>query len=244
MSYTDDLILNSIKKSRGGIVGEPDALLKAINKAGLVQKEVQVRGKNGQVFTRKQWVKTGEDQPTQKPAGKQQDETDGTKPSKNQQSSHFTGKNMSELLSNLKNSGYEMDSADQSSPQDTVILYKDKQEFIATFNRYSNGGVEVLNIKSNKSSSGNDLSQKPAGGSGDGGDKDKTVKQSQWKTPSNKQDLVKLLQSGASREDIMAQAEKDDITWKKSDHPGINWMRCSMAITGTTTKGTKKDEVK
>ena len=61
MSYTDDLILNSLKKSREDIEGEPDTLLKAMNKAGLVQKEVQVRGKNGQVFTRKQWVKAGED---------------------------------------------------------------------------------------------------------------------------------------------------------------------------------------
>ena len=39
MSYTDDLILNSIKKSRDGIEGEPDALMKAMNRADLYRKK-------------------------------------------------------------------------------------------------------------------------------------------------------------------------------------------------------------
>ena len=77
MGHSDDLTLNYLKKSREDNFGEPDALLKAMNKSGLVQKEVQVKGKNGQTFTRKQWVKAGEDvsQPKQnktqedKPAG-------------------------------------------------------------------------------------------------------------------------------------------------------------------------------
>lgn len=148
MSYTDDLILDSIKKSRDGIE-EPDALAKAMNKAGLVQKEVQVKGKNGQVFTRKQWVKASEDQPADKPTKKQDDE--------------------------------------KAHPK---------------------GNEEDLKI--------------------DFGKRDK-------------QALVSLLQSGASRENIMAAAEKQGITWKKSDHAGINWMRCSMAITGTSTKGESKN---
>lgn len=38
----------------------------------------------------------------------------------------------------------------------------------------------------------------------------------------------------------MAQAEKDGVTWNKHSHPGINWMRASMAMTGTSTKGNKK----
>lgn len=36
-------------------------LIKAMNKQGLVQRDVQVKGKNG-TFTRKQWVKAGDDQ--------------------------------------------------------------------------------------------------------------------------------------------------------------------------------------
>lgn len=45
---------------------EPEIMEKALSHTGLVQKEVQVKGKNGQVFTRKQWVKAGEEQSVQK----------------------------------------------------------------------------------------------------------------------------------------------------------------------------------
>lgn len=39
----------------------PEILEKALNHSGLVQKEVTVTGKNGQIFTRKQWVRAGEE---------------------------------------------------------------------------------------------------------------------------------------------------------------------------------------
>lgn len=52
---TDEAILKSLP-----IDGASDDLIKAMGKQGLVQKEVQVRGKNGKIFTRKQWVKAGE----------------------------------------------------------------------------------------------------------------------------------------------------------------------------------------
>lgn len=51
---TDEAILKSMNAET------PDEeLVKAMNKQGLVQKDVQVRSKHG-VFTRKQWVRTGE----------------------------------------------------------------------------------------------------------------------------------------------------------------------------------------
>lgn len=52
---TDEAILKSLP-----IDGASDDLIKAMGRQGLVQKEVQVRGKNGKIFTRKQWVKTSE----------------------------------------------------------------------------------------------------------------------------------------------------------------------------------------
>lgn len=58
-----------------------EELEKSMNKAGLVQKEVQVTGKNGQVFMRKQWVKAGEEpKATQPPASP----TKATKSKRNQ----------------------------------------------------------------------------------------------------------------------------------------------------------------
>lgn len=58
--------------------GISEDLIKAMNKAGLVQKEVQVRGKNGQTFTRKQWVKasdTQSDKSSSKSQGKEDKNT-------------------------------------------------------------------------------------------------------------------------------------------------------------------------
>lgn len=51
---TDDRVLKSMNAETPS-----DDLIKAMNKAGLVQKDVQVRGKN-HIYTRKQWVKANE----------------------------------------------------------------------------------------------------------------------------------------------------------------------------------------
>lgn len=66
---TDESILKSLNAET-----PDDELVKAMNKQGLVQKEVQVKGKHG-VFTRKQWVRTGEAQSTgsSKSASKSED---------------------------------------------------------------------------------------------------------------------------------------------------------------------------
>lgn len=56
----DNATVNDMKKS----IAREEDLVKAMNKAGLVQKEIQVRGKNGQTFTRKQWVKASDAQDT------------------------------------------------------------------------------------------------------------------------------------------------------------------------------------
>ena len=58
-SGSDEELLKSLDGD--SVHADQEELAKAMNKAGLVQKEVQVRGKNGQIFTRKQWVKAGED---------------------------------------------------------------------------------------------------------------------------------------------------------------------------------------
>lgn len=52
----DDAILKSIAGENPN-----EELVKALNKEGLVQKEIQVRGKSGKMYTRKQWVRAGEE---------------------------------------------------------------------------------------------------------------------------------------------------------------------------------------
>ena len=60
---------------------------------------------------------------------------------------HVTGKNMDELIENLKAEGFDLDSADVMQPQDKVTLYKDGKTYQATFNEYFDGGVEVISFK-------------------------------------------------------------------------------------------------
>ena len=60
-------------------------------------------------------------------------------------------------------------------------------------------------------------------------------------TQARKAGLANILGDGNSRADIMAAAEANGVTWRKSDHPGINWMRAAMALTGATTRGAAKD---
>lgn len=67
----DDLILKSMD-----VENPSEDLVKAMNRQGLVQKEVQVKGKNGKTFTRKQWVKASEAQSAQKQP-KAQDKSKG-----------------------------------------------------------------------------------------------------------------------------------------------------------------------
>lgn len=65
----DDMVLKSLNA-----VTPDEDLCKAMNKQGMVQKEVQVRGKNG-TFTRKQWVRASDVQSnSDKPSVKQNSE--------------------------------------------------------------------------------------------------------------------------------------------------------------------------
>ena len=57
---TDEAVLKSLP-----IENISEELVKAMNKQGLVQKEVQYKTKNGKMATRKQWVRAGEEHKTQ-----------------------------------------------------------------------------------------------------------------------------------------------------------------------------------
>ena len=58
-----------------------------------------------------------------------------------------TGKDIDNLTDKLHDLGFEMDSADKVQPQEEVTLYdKSGKKYKATFNKYSDGGVEILNI--------------------------------------------------------------------------------------------------
>ena len=52
-----------------------------------------------------------------------------------------------ELADNLEKQGFKLDAADRRAPYKRVTMTRGNQEYTATFNKYSDGGVEVINIR-------------------------------------------------------------------------------------------------
>jgi hypothetical protein len=241
-----------------------EELIKGMNKAGLVQKQITVHGKNGDYQAMK-WVKATDDQPADKPM-KKQDEPKAEKAPKKKDDQKSTGSvDYNKAFSFMK-----------KNPDNALALkfYKNKEDGVQYGLMMENGTIYYVEdgmanpyqisedeakklmdkhlkgkdmkeymmgdtdgIDDQPSDSSDNKEQKASGDSGnEDNDKDASA---QWTKPTDKASLAKLLQSGMSRNDIMANAEKDGVTWKHSDHEGINWMRCSMALTGTTTRGNK-----
>lgn len=87
---TDERILKSMAEDTEHEY-DSEELSKSLDKAKLVQKEVQVRGKNGQMHTRKQWVRAGEDQPAPKQPKAQEDTKEtSSKPKQEEKKEHWT----------------------------------------------------------------------------------------------------------------------------------------------------------
>lgn len=231
-----------------------DALCKALDKAKLVQKEVQVQTKNGMV-TRKQWVKAGEEPKTDKPAKKAEEvkeektksdekadkvekfildmAKDADKMSRGDLQASVeafamtNGLDDNELLDKIdKQATYDknlMANADKYDKIDTND--KDRMSKMSNPASVNKAKNRLAELRDNEQSSAKDQKS------------DDSVN---WTKPTDKASLIRLLQSGMSKEDIMSSAKADGVVWKHSDNTGINWMRCSMALTGTSTRGAAK----
>lgn len=130
---TDEAILKSLP-----IDGASDDLIKAMSKQGLVQKEVQVKGKNGQVFMRKQWVRAGEatnakPQKKPKPTEKYEDDEFGDFTAADQQKAHELTKKIAKefggkKVEKLGNFGYVFES-DYATVKKVVKKYGLEENF-------------------------------------------------------------------------------------------------------------------
>ena len=255
-------------------------LVKAMNKAGLVQKEVQVKGKNGQTFTRKQWVRASDSQSADQSSSQSKQAN-----SKNYKhgSVDEDGNLVVEDKSNLTDLVEEITGTDLFDAKD--LADKDISPELQKTSHYDGHFIETMEYESARLVGNKvEIHGRVYGDIDlDDGDKepfDKTVTFSipvksskptdssnastQYKSKINhntgvhdkpktsmledyftgnhghsdsKSALVALLGKGYSRQDIMSQAEKSGITWKKNDHEGINWMRASMAIQKAWKKG-------
>ena len=134
---TDEAILKSLP-----IDGVSDELVKAMRRQGLVQKEVQVKGKNGQVFMRKQWVKAGETSSTKltlqkkqkpEPTEKYEDDEYGDFTAADQQKAHELTKKIAKefggkKVEKLGNFGYAFES-DYATVKKVVEKYGLEENF-------------------------------------------------------------------------------------------------------------------
>lgn len=223
----DAATVNDMKKS----IAREEDLQKAMNRAGLVQKEVQVKGKNGQTFTRKQWVKASADQSTDSQTKQQPTPSNEKAPAK-YKPSDFGFRAGGQEVANIMNDANKILGVESFSNGNTGFgTIKTKNGESVGFGYDSNGGY--LQWQGQKFRSAQELQDKWSGKTSSNTSTKSDEEQSKstsFTLPTDKIGLAKLLQSGVSREDIMSQAEKGGISWKKSDHAGINWMRASMAI--------------
>lgn len=220
---TDERILKSMAEDTEHEY-DSEELSKALDKAKLVQKEVQVRGKNGQMHTRKQWVRAGEDQPSTKQPKAQEDTKDDS-----------TSKEVLKVRDSINSSG--------------VATTTNKK--VADMYRSNKNPNMKFEVKDNKDGSftisSSKVSTPAAGGSGgdDGGNKvtgkGKTINQNHWTKVGTSQEaksqIAQMLASGKSREDCMSDFKAQGVTWKEHENPAINWMRAAMAMNKHLTSG-------
>lgn len=255
---TDERILKSMAEDTEHKY-DSEELSKALDKAKLVQKEVQVRGKNGQMHTRKQWVRAGEDQPTTKQPKAQEDEK---KSKSNVQTITHDGTEYKFEVS--PSSQHKGDCTIKVTNVSTGASYSYKDVPKSEFNRMSDkskiqafvSGKTVLS-NDNTIKKPSESKSKPApatGGSGgdDGGNKvtgkGKTINQNHWTKVGTSQEaksqIAQMLASGKSREDCMKDFKAQGVTWKEHENQAINWMRAAMAmnkhLTSSSSESTNK----
>ena len=228
----DDQILKSLNAET------PDEdLQKAMNRQGLVQKEVQVKGKNG-TFTRKQWVKVGEDQKND--SGKSLEElqqeyrqyvTQHPNPTdedrkKAAEIRDAIDKKVQEKYGSAKQQMRQ--DADKAASAKRANNSKKLQPMSPDTKKKTDKFIQDLTHSSDKSSKDTNIEDYFSGNHGHDG----------------KKVITDLLGKGYTRSDLMEQAKKSGVTWKESDHEGINWMRASMAIQKhiNTQSTTQQDE--
>lgn len=249
---------NLLKSMIGREDRDQEELVKALDKSGLVQVQTTVKGKNG-TYTRMQWKRASDVKDTDKVG---QQPTEDKKPADDKPDS-VSAQSLSslpydEIVNKLKEMpvGTKITGIrDKSGRWDFDTTVEKHEGYIANYavgNKRKETWWTVSSSKSHEFEIANMITgknkyygiqdagqKKPEAKKQSKSDKKQEEKKPVIELPKTKDELKKLLGSGVSRDDIMATAKANGVTWKHNDHAGINWMRCCMALTGTTTKGSK-----
>lgn len=222
---TDERILKSMAEDTEHEY-DSEELSKALDKAKLVQKEVQVRGKNGQMHTRKQWVRAGEEQPTTKQPKAQEEQKNEFKVGQKVKSDQLKGT-------------WEITSDKPDMPNKVVV--KNSRGSLKEVPKTSLTIIESQHTPAAGGSGGDDGGNKVTG-------KGKTINQNHWTKVGTSQEaksqIAQMLASGKSREDCMKDFKAQGVTWKEHENQAINWMRAAMAmnkhLTSSSSESTNK----
>ena len=193
------------------VEGISENLMKSLNKQGLVQKEVTVKGKNGQTFTRKQWVKVGQDV-TDNNLSPKDDTSSNNKTLKNQTTNNgkqklavmlSSGKSRDEIMDEFKNQG---------------VTWKEHSHPAINWMRASMAIQE--HMSSNTSDTHDDTSNAH----------DASEKSQKKDTTEVKEKVKELVKKLGGRDNILNSMKSQGISWSEHSHPAINWMRAMQAL--------------
>lgn len=224
---TDERILKSMDSDVEHQYNSEE-LSKAMNRSGLVQKEVQVQGKNGQTFTRKQWVRASEAQSSSKQPKAQEDTKDKQVSSVSQKGYRVSINNGDVMINTMTKPISEHTVGDH-----LVSQFKGTDGKVYEVTREKSNGTTAPKVKSVKPVIKEQLEETPQSNP-------KTTKQHWTKVGTSqeaKSQIAQMLASGKSREDCIAEFKSQGVTWKESDNAGINWMRAAMAMNKHLTSG-------
>ncbi len=192
-----------------------ESLIKAMNKEGLVQKEVTVHRKNGTTFTRKQWVRASEVKESKSPKGKKgggDDKGNKKKPPFKFDLNKFNSikSDRTAALDYLKESGITWKEHEHKGVNWMRAMVAAKEQT----------GISDITAKENKFPKNN---------------KNAPFKNKVSKQDANKQidDLVKE----HGRDGLLKLAKEQGITWSEVEHKGVNWMHARMAIRSHIEQG-------
>lgn len=204
-----------------------ESLIKAMNKEGLVQKEVTVQRRNGTTFTRKQWVRASKVKEPKSPKGKKGGGDDG-------------GNKKNPPDKKVKTPEFDLDKFNSIKSDRTAALDYLKESGIA-WKEHEQKGINwmrammaakeqtgISNITAKDSSPGK---YGPLG-------KNRAENNSTGKTKESHSNVVKQrvnkhidkLVKEEGRDGVMKLAKEQGITWKENKHEGVNWMHARVAL--------------
>ena len=226
---------------------DQEILEKAIDKSKLVQVERQVQGKN-KMFTRKQWVKAGDVQSTDKIIDGQQIQKDNKKPNEiNGLNDAILSDNVSKIRDVIKDlpdgtkisvrrnsnlvtytkSGKSWKREDNGNSESTIEVSSAIKYSSHNYNTISDMKSRGFNVNVPKVIQTQPTSVSPKS----------QQKSTYFKADQNTKNTVNNIAQKMGNDKLLSWCHSVGVTWTENDHKGINIMRAKMALAQAVQEG-------